>query len=247
MLKKESKYLFLYIALGIVVIFASIGAVYILSIEKSANIENPADLSAASPVIRYVENCLISVAKSGLNKLGEQGRIYPSVFLESEEGIVTYFYYKGNNYFPGNIEILEKELSTYIMQNLGYCIDDFTDLPYYVDDDKEKMESRVRFSENTTVLVTYPMTAQIDGNDIRISEFSAVLDFDFLSVYELTSAIYEKTKNDPEWIDIDFLADQAYEIRLIRVSENSLIYEIMDAKGPSGQEFNYRFAMKYKT
>jgi len=58
-----------------------------------------------SAIFEYVEECLALTAKDGLFKLGEQGKIYPDIYVQSEDQKIAYFYYHGQGFFPTKTKI----------------------------------------------------------------------------------------------------------------------------------------------
>ncbi|MBN2423355.1 hypothetical protein JXB41_09090 [Candidatus Woesearchaeota archaeon] len=245
---KKRAQLTLMIIMGLVILLVVVVVVFNIYFSGKRQIinEQPDDIQKLSPVKNYVEQCLQTTAKQALIKLGKQGRIYPSLFLQSDDEIITYFYYRGEGFFPASIDVLEQDVSTYIEQNIGYCINDFSLFAYEINHEKENMNILTNINEkDVTVLMKYPLTVDFDDTQLSISDFNVKLNLNFLDIYELANEIFTKTMHEPEWIDIEFLSKQAYEIRLIRINSNTLVYEINDKKGIDGEDFIYRFAMKY--
>ena len=98
-------------------------------------------------------------------------------------------------------------------------------------------------NEDMQIEVTYPLVVRVGDSTTQVQDFSTSVDIRFRPIYELSRNIYQKTKQDPEWIDVSYLSSQPYPIRLIRVSDDTLVYEISDSFDST--EFVYRFAMKY--
>ena len=112
--------------------------------------------------------------------------------------------------------------------------------------DDQAINVRTKVNQNDiTVDMEYPLTVTITDSSYSLSEFSAKFDSKFNDIYELAGAISDMTLKDPEWIDIEFISQQPYKIRLIKTSATTLLYEIRDDAGLENQEFIYRFAMKY--
>ena len=85
------------------------------------------------------------------------------------------------------------------------------------------------------------------SSEATIKDFSARISIKYQPIYELSQEIYKKTKADPDWMDVDFLFSQPYKVRLLRISDDTMVYEITDsAYGMESENYVYRFAMKYR-
>jgi hypothetical protein len=117
---------------------------------------------------------------------------------------------------------------------------------YDISSDTLKINVLTKFNQNdVSFILKYPIEVNIDDEKISVSEFQNKIKLNMVNIYELSKAIFEKTMEDPEWIDIEFLSKQEYEIKLIRINSDTLVYEIKDTNGIDQEPFIYRFAMKY--
>jgi hypothetical protein len=204
--------------------------------------------SDLSPISGYITMCLEKTSKDAVVKLGEEGRLYSDAYLKSSSEKIAYFYYKGDGYFPATIDVIEDDLSRFIKENLFSCIGDYKFLGYDISDDKEKLRVSSSFSkESLDISLFYPVKVKKGNSEITITDFSSKVKIDFNQIYELSKKIYSKTKQDPDWIDMGFLLEQKdYKIRLIKVSDDTIVYEITDKTGKvDDHEYSYRFAVKY--
>ncbi len=214
--------------------------------KKKLGQQGVADYSRVMPVENFVQSCVQLVGTEAVTKLGQQGRIYPQAFIQSPTSSVSYFYYKGNGFFPSRVQYLEEDISRYVMENLDECLADFSDFDYPIETDDSRLRVKTSFNErDATIILEYPITVTLSGSKTTVSEFSAKIDFEFLPIYDLSKRIYEKTQAEPDWVDVDFLAEQPYDIRLIKIDDQTLLYEITDDDALNDEPYVYRFAMKY--
>jgi hypothetical protein len=238
-----------FVIMGIVIVILLGFFLFKLNQTKVDELKNQrlgdADLS---PISSYINLCLEKTSKDAVIKLGEEGRLYSDAYLKSQTEKIAYFYYKGDGYFPATISVVEEDVSRYIKENIGSCIGDYKFSGYDIIDDKEKMKVRSSFNkENLDVSVYYPVKVKKGDAEITITDFTSKFKIDFNQIYELSKEIYKKTKQDPAWIDMGFLLEQKdYKIRLIKISDDTIVYEITDKIGKvDNREYSYRFAVKY--
>ncbi len=213
--------------------------------KEQIEIQQPADLKQVSS---FISQCVKETAKTGLIKLGQQGRLYPDVYMESSNTKIAYYYYKGQGHFPTKITVVEEELSRYIKENINSCINDFSAFGYDFDSDFSAFQASTEFNENdVTIQVNYPLEVSLDDKKTTLSSYHAKIKLKYLPIYELTKQIYQNIKNEPGWLDISFLSEQPYDIRIIKVSDDTLVYELTDTIfGIEDQPYTFRFGIKYK-
>jgi hypothetical protein len=199
----------------------------------------------SKPVKDYVNGCLNKVSLSALEKLGEQGRLYPDVYIAAKDRKVAYFYFRGKGYFPEK-EVLEEELSNYAEENIKKCIKDFSETNYLVEDRGEGITVKSTIEDRKLVVeMSYPINVYYESKIIPVENFKTEIKTDFLGIYVLSEKIYYETKKNPDWISLEPVQDSKYGIRLIKVDANTLVYVISDEKGLNDAPFRYTFAVKY--
>jgi hypothetical protein len=209
--------------------------------------EGTIEPSKLNPVNTYVEMCLGTVGNDAMAILGKQGRIYPKTYMQSASSSVSYFYYKGQGLFPYDIGTLEADVSRYVKENIKECLDDFSGFDYEFTTRDNELKVTTSFNEEDAVLMLdYPITVKIGSARKTLKSFNSRINIKFMPIYDLSRQIYQKTQSDPEWLDVDFLAEQEdYDIKLVKVSSDTMMYEITDSSGMNSKPFTYRFAMKY--
>jgi hypothetical protein len=239
----------LFVIIGLVVLIVAVFLIIKINqdrlnqIKLQGETENP----KLQPVVRFVNDCLELKTKEALIKLGEQGLIYPDAYLASKNTKIAYFYFKGRNYFPKK-EAIEKEVSDYVIENMKSCTGDFSKIGFTVDDSYEKMKAEIVFDEKRlNISTSYPMKILLGEEEAYLEKFSIEVKINLNGIYNAAEKIYKETEQNSETINLDFLKDLPFEIRLIKIDKNTLVYEILDSKyGLENKPYKYRFAVKYE-
>ena len=244
--KKSQITVFIIIGIIVIVLIGMLSYFALNKNKRDIREERP-DLIDTAPVKSFVDSCIKNTAKDALLILGKQGRIYPDVYLESKTKKISYYYYKGDGFFQTKISSVEEDVSRYVKENIGQCLD-FDSLPYDISENKKSIRVHSRFDSDKMALeLEYPLEIIVGNSVAKLSDFSAEVDIRFIPIYELSKEIYIKTKQEPQWLDMEFLFRQDYKIRLLRISEDTLIYEITDDNyGLENEAYLFRFAVKYR-
>jgi hypothetical protein len=210
------------------------------------NTEHEVDYSKlAQPATDYANACLNKVSLEAMSKLGQQGAIYPNVYIATNDRKIAYFYFKGKGYFPEK-EAIEEQFSDYLKENIKSCINDFSDTKLIVEDKGQGITVKTSIDDKKiSVEMIYPINVYFETKVIPLEKFNTVVKTDFSEVHTIAEKIIMETKNNPEWINLESLQDIRYDIRLIKVDSNTLVYEITDEKGLNDKPFKYTFAVKY--
>ncbi len=245
----------LFVIIGLVIVIITAFIVVKLNIDKinkiPTNTTNGEDYyydERIKPVSDYVESCIKNTSESALVIMGEQGLIYPEVYLASKKTKISYFLFKGENYLPKKITVFEEQISDYIYENIKLCTGNFSNTGFYVDDAYKKIKVNSVFEEKRlNVEINYPLKIYVEGKEILAEKFSSYVDIKFNEMYLLTEKIIEKTNTDPNWVNLAFLESEPYEITIIKIDKYIWIYEIIDYNyGLEKKPFKYRFAVKYE-
>jgi hypothetical protein len=197
------------------------------------------------PVVTHVNACIKKISFEAMQKLGDQGLIYPDAFLAAGGNKIAYFYYQRISFFPDSIQDIEYEISDYIEERIESCIKSFS-RPGYVVEYPGRSKINAVFTENElNVTLIYPIDIYSAGREVSLNKFSSVSNSRFFDIYRLSEDIYERTVQNPDWISLDYNS-QLFDITLIRVDSHTIIYEIADTRyGLDSKPFRYRFAVKY--
>ncbi|MBN2368120.1 hypothetical protein JXC34_03800 [Candidatus Woesearchaeota archaeon] len=237
----------LFVVIGIVVLIIAGLIIYFVNRNAREQLSgNEIDTKVLSPIKSYVEQCIHQTAKDALVKMGQQGRLYSDVNLVSDKNSIAFFYYKGQGFFPTSMTTMEEDVSRYIKENLGSCTGNYDFITYDIEDDFAKMMVSTNFNQDKMEIdVFFPITVSVGNTETAITDFNAEVDISYPGIYEVSREIYKRTKSDPEWVDVDYLSSVPYKVRLLKVSEDTIIYELTDDDGLDDVAYVYRFAVKY--
>ena len=237
----------IFVIIGIVIIIITGIVVYKINQNRLKQIQlSLPEREKIRPVIEYVDECIEQTTINALSKLGDQGLIYPTVYLASKNRKISYFYFQGKNYFP-DIKEINKQISQYVKENIKPCTGDFSQTKFAVEDSYTKIETTSFFTDEfINISISYPMKVFTDGQEILIKEFSIKLNTNFVDIHKVSEKIYLETKKNPGEVNLDFINQQPYDMKLIKIDKSTLVYEINDARGLENKNYRYRFAVKYE-
>jgi hypothetical protein len=197
------------------------------------------------PVVIYADACISKVGLSAMSKLGEQGTIYPNIYIATKDRKISYFYFRGNGYFPSR-QNLEDQISDYVRDNIKGCLRDFSETGFVVEDVGKGIQVKSSIADDRLQIeMSYPLNVYYESKIVHLEKFNTEIKTEFSGIYDLSEKIYSETKKNPDWINLESLQDSKYKVRLIKVDENTLVYEISDEKGLVSKPFRYTFAIKY--
>lgn len=237
----------IFVIIGIIIIIITGIVVYKINQNRLKQIQlSLPEREKIRPVIEYVDECIKKTIINALTKLGDQGVIYPSVYLASKNRKISYFYFQGKNYFP-DIKEINKQISQYLKENIKECTGDFSETKFAVEDSYTKIDAESFFKEDyINISINYPMTVFFDGRKILVTDFNTKLKTNFVDIHKVSENIFLETKKNPGEINLDFINQQGFDMKLIKIDKSTLIYEITDPTGLENKHYRYRFAVKYE-
>src|SRR3989338_3873817 len=124
-------------------------------------------------VVTFVENCLQEYGTRAVRILGQQGGYIqlprkidqnPWAYIEKlpDSGIKEpFWYYEGENLYPENLQVMEKQINDYIDTNLHNCIRNFSAFT-------EQFEIKEIANEQATAINKIKTTTELTNNDVVI-------------------------------------------------------------------------------
>lgn len=228
----------IFVIIGIIIVIITGLVVYRINQNRLKQLQlSLPEREKIRPVIDYVDACIEKTTVNALTKLGDQGIIYPSVYLASKNTKISYFYFQGKNYFP-DIKEINKQISQHIKENIKSCVNDFSETEFAVEDSSSKITAESFLKEDyINVTINYPITVFTEGQEILIKEFSANIKTNLREMHKAAENIVLETKRNPNEINLESID---YEIKLTKIDKSTLVYEIIDKNS------RYRFAVKYE-
>lgn len=165
------------------------------------------------PVKYLVDKCLSLIVKNGVTFLGKKGGYITSrptsltnnMIRLTEKEELAYFYLRNGNsfqqlspqeYLP-TIEYMQKELETYVKNEIRYCLDDFEFFATKgIDVKMEKMTTKATIAPKAvTVDLYFPVTVQTDEKIIQVKDFTITLPVRLGEIRNVAEKIVQETKS----------------------------------------------------
>tara|TARA_Y100000310_G_scaffold33377_1_gene31568 strand:- start:66 stop:809 length:744 start_codon:yes stop_codon:yes gene_type:complete len=189
---------------------------------------NPINENQKIEINQKIENCLESNLIDGTRLIGLQGGYVslPETHIKTESTSIAYGYYLNSKTLPSKSEI-ESEISNYVTLTLPLCLnfEDFPDLNI----NARSPESITTIKENSVLINTFiPLTIS-KGNEIIIlnGEYESEIQIPLGKIYKTVEEIIEK-ESQSTLIEIGYLSELNYDIRILTHNENTQIYSIKD-------------------
>tara|TARA_Y100000031_G_C8173119_1_gene362744 strand:- start:225 stop:1172 length:948 start_codon:yes stop_codon:yes gene_type:complete len=195
--------------------------------------ELPLSLKVKPQITSYVESCLQEIAIPGIYLLGIQGGVIypenPDKVLLTEERIINFAYLNGVDQL--SVQYMEKQLDTYIEQNINFCLDEYQ---YFTERgwrfESNKLQSRSKIAPTWVFLdLDYELKVLVGDDEITIESFSSKVPLRVGEVVEEAKRIVD-TRNDnalvrpsqPSFFNSFFPLDQFTSLYSISDSESQI-------------------------
>jgi len=251
----------LFIILGLI-IFAAVGFMMLFKGEViQSYLDSQLSKSGVSPEIEpineFVLDCIETTTYDGLFVIGQQGG-YVNVPEVSTDFGIPYYFYMNNSYFP-KLNIIEKQLSFYVYEELKNCINSFSNFTgFKIEEDDIKVKTEVK--ENKTIVkVNYPLKIIKGGVEFEMKNFEVEVPIRLGAIYRIASKLVENQLEDPEYICLTCIFNLTEEenvfIDMADYLDNIVIFIITDPNSmmegyyyfpeTEPQHYRYLFAVKY--
>ena len=204
-----------FIILGIVIMTVVSVAFYfrnqLISLEFSSSREESIIIPIQlRPVKNHIDNCLRETSIEGLYQIGRQGGYY-NVPVESS---ITFFtesvpyYYLDNQEITPSIKIIEKELASYISDNLIVCLNfqDFIDNGFKIRQGNYKISTAIN-DKNVDIRMYYPIGIEKSGISIVLKDFRSTIDSNMRTLKRISMDIVDSYSERPGLVCLTCLED----------------------------------------
>ena len=220
-----------FILLGLVVLLV-IAAVFVIRYTvTSKQVEVPRGEyleEDVRPLQTFVDECLKQTSWDAAYYVGSRGGFtyLPESYLETNYSNIAYSFYSDNITFL-SLTSMENQISEFVRINIFYCFNNFDSF------EGQDIEYNLSNIDVDTTINNYDMDVILNFNikarDTTINQFSTVLPIALGKVHEFVYTIAEKTKQQPEWIDLSYLASlslEGFNATVMPEDENNLVYSI---------------------
>ncbi len=247
MLKRGQVTIFIVVGLLIILLVAAIFLVKAFFISSELKEIDPAPILSDS-VKSYIESCIEKTGKSALAFVAQQGGYYELPAL-AELGLPYYLY--GNKSRLLSKKELEQQISSYMNNELFFCIQNFIPFKKAGLDIEQKEIATVTkvFDEKVIFDVTLPVTIKQDALSKSIAYFSETAPSRLGVIHNATAEFMRIQVKDPGRICVSCLAALGIEkdlrTRMDLINDSVIRFTIIDETIPE-EPFEYLFLNKYE-
>lgn len=147
--------------------------------------------------------------------------------------------------------VIEKELSSYVNENLAYCTNNFNEFPSFIVN-QSKITSLVKFDrDKINIKVNYPVEIKKGTQTFKLNNFEYEQDSRLFSIYDIANKIVNLQFNDKENICLSCLSDLSSQnnvtIDLNEYDNDTIIFTINDKNLLINKvPLELKFAVKYE-
>ena len=176
-----------------------------------------------------IEECVSTGLISGARLIGLQGGYLelPEKVVELNLSKIAYGYYLGSKTLNSKSRI-ENEISNYIDLILPYCFDETQFIDYSIT--KGDSNSDVSINKDSISTSTkFSISATKGDFSFTINKnFDVKVPINLDSIYDIAEEIINKEIENPNSIELSYLADLDYSVSIIPYTNDIIIYSIMD-------------------
>jgi len=168
--------------------------------------------SDVAPVKVFIDSCIKQVVEDGIVWVSLQGGYYEVMNGYNYSFIsVPYYFHLGDNNFPEK-NIIEKEFSKYINDNLLKCVNNFEafrEMGYEII--TEDISSDTSLGKTINIEINFPITIKKGESTTKIKDFYYNQDFNFDKLYNILLDFAEEHQKNPDFVPIGYLSLLAYQ------------------------------------
>ncbi len=197
-----------------------------------------------------ISDCMSNTGSDSLELIGIQGGYYnkPKEYFDLGWAFIPYYYYQGEFLMPTNDEI-ENQLSMYVNENIGNCIDSIQKEDFEVVFSKAKTRADIE-EDDVKFTIDMPVSISKEGNTISLDlkKNPIVLDSKLYEMLEIAKYISDSHKEDSNRICITCISDMARErnlyVDMINFDETSKLF-VISQNLTSSMPYNFEFLNMY--
>jgi hypothetical protein len=186
---------------GQVTIFIIIGIVFLIILATLFLSSNPlpeyqdATTVKMAPIQEYIQRCLATSMKQGVEKIAKNGGYHESTQILKESSFGVPFWFMDNMSITPSRRFIEEQISLEIQQGLQTCLDNFQvfiDQGYTVESTREGLLVEVEILENH-INAKASLNKKISKADtsIQLDSFSEKMEMPLGKLYDVSTNILE--------------------------------------------------------
>ncbi len=243
-----------FIILGIVILLVIAGVIFLLRtpVEEIEN-KNIEEINT-NPITFFVENCVTKTTTNGVRDLGIQGGYYKVV----PENAVKEFafdiprYSAKSNQKIISKEVFAQELSTYVHDHLGECIQHFNVFAkeYNIKELDDYSAEVEIVPKKMIVRLNYPLEISLGETTKSIDSFDTEIRMDLDRFLDLVYQSFLEVKKEPEYMPLGVLTQLAYtndyQIENTNIDDDTVVYVyLFNPQLKDSEPFVFNYAVDY--
>ena len=200
------------------------------------------------PIASFISDCIKGSSVPALELIGAQaGNIFlGDDTVKTEYGELSYGYLNTKNLLP-TIQAIATQLGLYMNSAIDACanLSRFEQQGYVFE--KGKINTQVDITGNNIIFnVEYPLKATKGNSVHEIKDFRQVVKVGLYNIIGYSNSIIEKIVKDPYNIESTYLASLPYNITVIPIGDNNIVYFISDPNSVlNNRQYTFVFVAKY--
>ncbi len=202
-------------------------------------------------VNQQIQNCLNKRAVDAIRIVGVQGGyIYlPENYVNTNISNVAYGYYLGKKTLP-TLAFIESEIATYARRNLFFCISQESNPSLNLNFGESSAKAKIN-KNSVVVSVKLPVSGKKENSAFTMNrEYKVEVPVALGDMYSVADEIIEKEIKEPGVVQISYLTGLGYNVLLISISQDLIVYSITDYSEKSRIEdipYSFVFANKFRS
>ena len=245
----------IFIILAILIVTIIVIFIFVRSLSQKENLgreyfESQGLQPSINNIQNFIVDCLEITSKDALVRIGIQGGYNnkPDFYFDMQWAFIPYYYYQGSFLMPTKLTI-QKELSSYVDENIESCLNDINFQNFQLRYSQPKTKATIKPS-SLTFNTNLPVIIEHEGNTINfdLNQHPVTLNSSLSEILEITDFITESHKQDPNMICINCVAELAKERNLyvdfIAFQEDTTLVMILENRTME-EPYLFEFLNKY--
>lgn len=201
-----------FIIVGLVLIVTAGIGIYLVSSNVKLEEKRAAIPIEQRPVYDFVANCVQDRAREAITLIGQQGGYLempnaiaknPASYVPADPAGVAkipYWYYNQEDRRP-SIGGMEKDISTFVEQNLRECLNNFADFPQFKISELGNISAQTTIAEaNVVIELNYPISVLSQATTERIDSYSVAVPVRLKQAFDLAQR-FMNAENEKELLE----------------------------------------------
>jgi hypothetical protein len=242
----------LFMLLGVLLLIFIVLLLYLQSYSIDSQVETEEYTEIEAQIQNYVQTCIKETGEEALIFIAEHGGYYNLPELHDQNMLLPFYLYENESYMISK-DKLSNQISTYINENLFFCLRNFMTIENMGYDIKQgTIKTITTILDNQIILnVNIPISVEQDGTTTTLTTFSETISTRINTVYNSIEEFMQIQEENTNSICISCLTVLGIEndlrTEMIPLEDNKMIFIFIDEQVLiNEQPFEYWFINKYR-